>query len=99
MKTKTEERNMKTMSPAYKLNKGFIVQKMGKETVIFDPDRSVLYTLNETASFVFSRLKKGLDQTAIVSALTKTFAVTPEHALKDVVTLLRDFKKKRILKS
>ena len=38
------------------IQKGLIIQKIDKETVIFDAEESVLYTLNETASEIFRLL-------------------------------------------
>jgi len=37
----------------YQIQKGLIIQKIDKETVIFDAEESVLYTLNETAAEIF----------------------------------------------
>jgi hypothetical protein len=34
----------------YQLQKGLIIQKIDKETVIFDAEESVLYSLNETTA-------------------------------------------------
>mgnify|MGYP001057398700 CR=1 FL=1 len=38
----------------YQIQKGLNQQKIDKETVIFDAEESVLYTLNETAADNFS---------------------------------------------
>jgi len=44
----------------YQIQKGLIIQKIDKETVIFDAEESVLYTLNETAAEIFKMIEKGL---------------------------------------
>jgi hypothetical protein len=44
----------------YQIQKGLIIQKIDKQTVIFDAEESVLYTLNETAAEIFKMIKKGL---------------------------------------
>jgi hypothetical protein len=46
----------------YQIQKGLIIQKLDKETVIFDAEKSLLYTLNETAAEIFRMLKKSLDK-------------------------------------
>ena len=52
------------------IQKGLIIQKLDKETVIFDAEESLLYTLNETASEIFRLLKKGLKEEQIVERMT-----------------------------
>jgi len=37
----------------YQIQKGLIIQKIDKETIIFDAEESVLYTLNENGSRYF----------------------------------------------
>lgn len=80
-----------------KLNKGFIVQKMDNKTVIFDGEKSVLYTLNETATFIFQKLKAKMEPQKIVETLVKKYSVTKVRAEKDVKELLTDLKKKKII--
>ena len=38
----------------HQIQKGLIIQKLDKETVIFDAEESALYTLNETAAEIFA---------------------------------------------
>lgn len=81
----------------YKINKGFIVQKLGKKTVIFDGEKSVLYTFNETASFIFQKLKLGWGKEKIVEALTKNYGIEKKKAQEDLSVLLKDLLKKKII--
>lgn len=69
---------------SYKINKGFIDETVGKNTVIFDPDESKVYTLNETAGFIFRSIKKGLDTDAISGLLLRTYDTTTETVKKDL---------------
>ena len=48
----------------YKINQGFVTQKINNKTTIFSGEDSVLYTLNETAALIFSGIKLGWDKTA-----------------------------------
>ena len=57
----------------YQIQKGLIIQKIDKETIIFDAEESVLYTLNETASEIFRMLKKGLKEEEIVEKIVKKY--------------------------
>jgi len=81
----------------YKVNKGFILQEIEKEIVIFDSESSVLFSFNETASFIFKRLKKGQEPEKIARSLAKTYEVSEVVALKDVKNLIGKLVKKDII--
>jgi hypothetical protein len=81
----------------YKINKGFIFQTVGKKITIFDGEESVLYTFNETASYIFKLLKKGLKQSEIADMLAKKFNISNSKAQKDTQELITDFLKKKII--
>lgn len=82
----------------YRLNKGFIAQKIGKKTTIFDGEKSVLYTFNETASYIFQKLKAGFDEKKIVDRLVKKYKKDKKEVEKDVKDYIADLLKKKILK-
>ena len=81
----------------YQLQKGLIIQKLDKETVIFDAEESVLYTLNETAAEIFKMIKKGLKEEEIVERMVKKYDVRKERVKKDVKELVEELKKRKIL--
>lgn len=81
----------------YKINKGFIVQKLDNKTVIFDGEESVLYTFNETASFIFKKIKRGSEEDAIIEEMVKKYRIKKERAKKDLEELISDLKKKKII--
>ena len=81
----------------YKINKGFIVQKLDDKMVIFDGEESVLYTFNETASFIFKKLKKGEEKEKIIEMVEKKYDIKKERAEKDFNELTADLKKKKII--
>ena len=83
----------------YKINKGLITQKLDDKTVIFDGDESILYTFNETASYVFKKIKSGEDEERIIDLIVKRYQIKPEKAKKDLKDLLVDLKKKKIISS
>lgn len=82
---------------AYKINKGFIVQKLDGKITIFDGEESALYTLNETASFIFEKLKKNWDTTQIVESLVKIYKIKEKKAKTDVKDLLTELKRRKII--
>ena len=81
----------------HQIQKGLIIQKIDKETVIFDAEKSVLYTLNETAAEIFRLLKKGLKEEEIVEKMVKKYEVKKERVEKDVKELFKELEKRKIL--
>jgi hypothetical protein len=81
----------------YQIQKGLIIQKLDKETVIFDAEESVLYTLNETAAEIFKMIKKGLKEEEIVEKMVKKYKVKKERVEKDVKELFKELEKRKIL--
>lgn len=81
----------------YKVNRNLILQKLDNKLVGFDVERSFLYTFNETAEYVFKKIKLGWEVNKIASLLAKHYEITGKEALKDSKTLLKELKKNKIL--
>ena len=81
----------------YKLNKGFIVQKVGDKSTIFDGEESALYTFNKTGSLIFSKIKAGWDEDKIADLISKTYSIQKKPALKDVNDFVKDLIKSKII--
>lgn len=81
----------------YKVNKGFITQKLDGKTTIFDGEKSELYTFNQTASFVFDKIKKGLGKKEIIELMIKKYKITKIRAQKDYLDLEKDLLQKKII--
>lgn len=81
----------------YRLNKGFVSQIIGERLMIFDGERSTLYTLNKSAAFIFKKLKRGWSEEKIINQLIKKYQISKEKAVKDVAEFLDDLKKKKIV--
>jgi len=80
----------------YKISKGLISQKLDGKMTIFDGEESALYTFNETASFIFKKIKSGWDKDKIIEALLKKYSVKKEKIDKDYEELIKELIKKKI---
>lgn len=81
----------------YKIQKGLIVQKLDNKITIFDGDKSLLYTFNETATYVFNRLKKGLGEKDIIKTMIKRYKIDENRVEKDVKEIIDDLLKKKVV--
>lgn len=82
----------------YKVNKGFIIQKVGDKPTIFDGEKSVLYTFNKTAFVVFEKIKLGWDEEKIIQYFVKIYSVNKKIAEKDIEEIIKNFLKEGIIK-
>ena len=76
-------------------NDGMAERKIGGERILVPIRRDVaqldsLYTLNETASFLFDLAVQGLSDEDMAGRLAEEYKVTPADALKDVRRILDD---------
>ncbi len=81
----------------YFLNKGFITQKVGDKTTIYSGEDSILYTLNETASYMLNGIKLGWEGQKIIEKIVKIYDVKQEKAELDFKDFILDLRKARIL--
>lgn len=87
----------KSTENIYKVNKGFILQKLGNGVAIFDPESSSIHTLNETAYFIFRYLKKGLSEEEIAQEIMRKYHIHEEKARDDLLNLLKELLAKKII--
>ena len=87
------------MKVYYKFNKNLIIQKIDNSLVGFDTDKSFLYTFNETAEYIFKKLKLGWEEDKIGEALAKKYEVPLPTLKKDVKKLIKDMVKNKIIAS
>ena len=81
------------------VNKGFISRKLGGKTVIFDGEKSLLFTLNETATLIYKKLVYGWDINQISDFLVKKYGLNKKQADKDIRNLVSDLQRKKIIKT
>lgn len=82
----------------YKINKGFIIQKVGNKQTIFDGEESALYTFNKTGSIIFEKLKLGWDRDKIVNFLSNMYSIKIDEAEADFEEFINELIKSKIIK-
>lgn len=82
---------------SFKINKGFIVQKMSNKITIFDGEKSQLLTFNETASYIFGLIKKSFDKDSIIKSLVTKYKIDEKQASDDLEELLEKLKKLKVI--
>ena len=85
------------MKTKYKINQGFITQKIDEKTTIFSGEDSILHTLNDTAAYIFQGIKLGWEQEKIIAGLVETFGANPKEAEKDLNKFTDLLLKKKII--
>lgn len=83
--------------PLYTIMKGLITQTIDGKTVLFDNEKSILYTLNETASYIFKLIKAQTPKEKIIDRLTHSYSVTEKKARNDVGDLFKQLNQKKII--
>lgn len=84
--------------PSSSFKKGFISSRLNNNVTIFDTENSLLFTLNESGTFIFDNLKKGYSNGVILKLLMKNFKVSESQAKSDLVEFIQHLKEKGILK-
>jgi hypothetical protein len=82
----------------YKINKGFIVQKVGDKSTIFDGEESSLYTFNRIGSVIFEKMKHGWNKEKIVNYIAKNYSIKKETAEEDFEEFAKELISSKIIK-
>lgn len=88
---------MTTKNSKYSLPDEIMVQKINDNTVIFNPNKSKLYTLNSTAAFIVDKLQKGFSVERISDLVSEEFNTSKPQAFKDTQELIRRFSDEKVL--
>ncbi len=83
----------------WKINKEFISEKLEGKTTVFNGESSTLYTLNETGTLIFEKLKKGWNRNRISAYVSEKYDVPLAQAKKDVGEFLRNLLKNHLVSS
>jgi hypothetical protein len=79
------------------LNNCVFIQKLNNSTVLFDSNNSLLFTLNDTASFILTKLLKQESPMDILIKLEKKYDIDKSNAKKDLDYFIKDLKKKELI--
>jgi hypothetical protein len=81
----------------YKVNKGFIFQKMGNSIAIFDPELSTMHTISGIGPFIFQKIKKGISRSNICTILEKKYQKNKKTVEEDVNRFIQELVKLKII--
>jgi len=88
-----------------RLKGGLVLREMGDEFVIVDPsqevvDMSKVFTLNETAAFIWKKLSNiEFDVNFIVNLLIESYDVDYEQAVNDANILVLQFEEEDLIEN
>ena len=82
----------------YKINSKFIVQNAGDQIIVYDSEKSLLYTLNSTASYILKGLKKMWTEDKVADELSGKFHIDKITASEDTKFCITDLLNRNILK-
>lgn len=81
----------------YILQKGFITQKIKEKLTIFSGEESLLYTLNDSAGYIFQGIKLGWSEEKIIDGLVKRYGIEKEQAVVDMQQCIASLEKHNII--
>jgi hypothetical protein len=84
------------MTDKLTVKKQFVIEKIEGKTTLFDVETSTFYSFNESGSFIFGLVKKGMEKRKIVDLLAKKYDLQDSKAKKDVDDFLKDLLKNKI---
>ncbi len=88
---------MTVKTSKYKINKGHIFQKVGSDIVIFDTERSILFTLNHTAATILEKIKQKYEDKEIIAFLVKKYDISEKIASRDCRLFISKLVKEKIV--
>lgn len=83
----------------YNIQKGYAVQKKNGLLTIFNSEKSTLYSLNETATFIYEALKRKVHDSSIPDLICESFNISKDVAKKDVKVTIRRLIDKEIIQA
>ncbi len=81
----------------YSIIKGNIIEKIGGKVVIFDSEKLVFFTLNNTAAYIFEKIKSGFQKEKIIPLIAKKYRTTEKIASNDFDELIQKMIEKKII--
>lgn len=81
----------------FRKKRGLLVEKLGSDTVLFDPDTNLPYTLNPVASFIYNMMDGKSNSVEIAQRVCEEYDVEFDRALDDLLLLFQDLAQKGII--
>jgi hypothetical protein len=81
----------------YKIKPDIAYRKINDEIFIVDSKNSYLHKIDSVGSFIFEKIKDGLDEKKIVKELVESYDVGFEVAFSDVKEFIEELIKKGII--
>jgi hypothetical protein len=81
----------------YKIKPDIAYRKINDEIFIVDSKNSYLHKIDSVGSFIFEKIKDGLDEEKIVKELVESYDVDFEVAFSDVKEFIEELIKKGII--
>jgi hypothetical protein len=81
----------------YKIKPDIAYRKINDEIFVVDSKNSYLHKIDSVGSFIFEKIKDGLDEEKIVKELVESYDVDFEVAFSDVKEFIEELIKKGII--
>ncbi|MFN3551060.1 MAG: PqqD family protein [Endomicrobiia bacterium] len=81
----------------YKIKDNLAYRKILNEIYIVDSKNSCLHKINETGSFIFEKIKEGLNEDEIIDELIKIYDVGIEVAKSDYKNFIEELFSKGLI--
>lgn len=79
------------------LNSNAIVRMIDDELFIYDHERAVIHTFNETGTFIVRHLHEGMTKDIIIKTLCQEFSIDATTASQHYDSFLEQLKKQGLL--
>lgn len=80
-----------------KIKKDLIIEKIDNKIVIFDSKQLILFSFNETGSYIIKKIKSGDSTDKIIKGMVKKYRIKKDLAKRDLDEFLSSLLKKRLV--
>lgn len=80
-----------------KIKKDLIIEKIDNKIVIFDSKQLILFSFNETGSYIIKKIKSGDSTDKIIKGMVRKYRIKKDLAKKDLDEFLNSLLKKKLI--
>jgi hypothetical protein len=80
---------MNRVDKKYSLNSHILVEQIDDVILVFNPENSMLYTLNNTSSYIFNSILQGIEEDTIISGYSEVFSTSIQIAREDFISCIK----------